>query len=474
MSRQASGDAGGAGSGTNSHCAWQPTAGSSIGAAAVSEHALLLFCTGTRRQLVVLLPAAAAASAPKLEQLQQQQQLPQLLLAAQLPMGAEVSCISNLLLLPQPAQQQQQRSAVFAVGTYASTVLLLQLMWDPQQPQKQASLGLLQVVDLTASSIASSLPTASAAAAAGVPGATPLSPRTLQREQLTPESLLLLPPDGGGCASSSSSAAASLVVGLRTGGMLQLRCCWGEQQPQQLQRQQELLSLSVGNMPVELLPLPEQQQPAALAAAGVVPAAAVALSDRVSVLHHPSAAAGGGRVRCQPLALPKVQAAAALLLDSGSLGGSSFMLDVVAAAYELQQQQPGGAAAAVVGQQQLFLLCAAADGCLRMVSLEPPQLASSRCWPLPQGLQPSCLAVHAASGGVAVAGRAPLSAQQRRRWQREQQGWEEAGEEPVDAATVQLLDPATGRVARLAWEQPQSVKPGLSHSQLALLHSKQL
>ena len=447
--------------GSSAAPAWQPPAGSSIGAAAVAEETVLLFCTGGSRQLLALLAAAPAAGSSA----QEGGQLPppQLVPAASMPLSADVSCISNLLPQPaaaasRPPQQLQQHSAVFAVGTYASTVLLLALRWEAQQPAA-ASLSRLQVVDLSASSIPSSMPTAAAAAAAAAAaGATPFSPRAFQREQLTPESLLLLPAPaaagGGGsgpagaAAAAAAVGAASLVVGLRTGSLLQMRFSWDGEQGQQ----EELLAVSIGHMPVVLLPLPPQPSPAT-AAAGVPPPAAAALSDRLTLLHGPSTeAVGGGRLRCQPLALPHVQVAAPLLLDSGSLGASSCMLTdagpaepeaagcgaasgVQPAAQQQQQQQQ---------QQQLFLLCAASDGCLRMVSLEPQQLATSRCWPLPYRLQPSRLAVHAASGCVAVAG-ASRSLPQRRA-KRPRPPWlkEEEEEQEAPAAAVQLIDPASG------------------------------
>ena len=455
--------AGGAG---GSGCTWQPPAGSSIGAAAVAEQAVLLYCTGgAARHLIALLPAASAAEAPQggCEHGQPAGHVT-LTQAAALPMAAEVSCVSNLLLAPaqraQHGQQAQQHSAVFAVGTYSSAVLLVQLQWGPQQ---QGSLQLLLTVDLTSTSAATGLASAAATAAAA---AGPLSPRSFQREQLTPESLLLLPAEasasssgelhgsqarsgGSGGGGAMVPGAASLVAGLRTGALLQLHCAWGCGQQQQ--PQEELLSVSLGHMPVVILPLPRHQPLAAAAAAGAVPPAAAVLSDRVSLLRYRPAAAAGhggawggaGRVSCQQLALPQVQAAAALLLDSGGLGGSGLTLDAMAAAGEAEEQQEAAAGGAPgpsgeqqqQQQQQLFLLCAAADGCLRMVSLESQLLAATRCWPLRQLLQPSRLAVHEGSGSVVVAGACTLPHHTRR------------GDEHVvvaGLAAVQAVDPATG------------------------------
>jgi hypothetical protein len=334
-----------------------------------------------------------------------------------LPVAAELSCISGVLRQG-PQHGSEGCTAVFAAGTYSSSVLLVQLQWDPQQ-QQGGRLQLLHTIDLTRTS-AATLPPAAALAAA----ATPLSPRSYQREQLTPESLLLLPAaasDSCGRDLSRGAAclgAATVVVGLRTGGLLQLTCSWGltEKLQQQQGEEEELLFLPLGTMPVVLLPLPPHQPSAAAAAAGLLPPTAAALSDRVSVLHHrppadPRAGAAGGsslwggRVRCQQLALPHVQAAAALLLDSSGNSGGPLLDNAMAVDGEAEHgefqahKQP-----AQRPQQQLFLLCAATDGFLRMVSLEPAQLTSCRSWPLPQQLQPSRLAVHQASGSVAVAG----------------------------------------------------------------------
>ncbi len=464
--------------------AWQPPPGCSIGAAVVADDAVLLFCTGSSRQLVALLPApptaATASPGPSSEPA-----VPQLVAAAHMPLPADVSCISNLLeqqgsaavaqLAGQP-QPQQQRSAVFAVGTYSSTVLLVQLSWQAQQPAA-ASLSLLHAVDLTASSIAGSAPTAAAAAAAAG-SSVPFSPRAFQREQLTPESLLVLPSpaaaEGGsgevaasvtgaagtGAATAAAAAmaavaaggAACLVVGLRTGSLVQLRCSWGPQQAQQ----EELLAVSLGHMPAVLMPLPAQPS-LATTAAGVPPPAAAALSDRISLLQCPAtAAAGGGRLCCLPLVLPQVQVAAPLLLESENLANSTCMLPEASWGVNeaaLEAAGSGGAPAALqppAQQLQLFLLCAASDGCLRMVSLDPQQVASSRCWPLPHDLQPSRLVAHAASGCVAVGGASSsLPGLQRRRHRLAWEEEEEAEEDEGPAAAVQLLDPATGERSSL-------------------------
>ena len=453
LSRQASGALSGDDSGGAP--AWRPPAGSSIGAAAVSEQAVLLFCTGPRRQLLALLPAAAEAAPAGGEA------LPALAAAAALPLSADLSCISNLL--PQAAAPgEARRRAVLAVGTYASQVLLVQLAWDPWEPGAGASLAQLLSIDLTAAGLAGTLgaPAAPPAAASDMP----LSPRAFQRLQLTPESLLLHPPaaDGGGGSGSAGSSAASLLVGLRTGSLVQLRCAWGEQHAA-VAAQEPLLSVPLGGMPVVLLPLPPLA-PTPAAAAGMPAPSAVALSDRVCLLRHPaSAAVGGGRVRCQQLALPGVQAAAPLLLDGGGLGGSSFMLDAAAphepAPAEQQQQMAEQGAAderqqaalqpPAAPQQQLYLLCAAADGCLSMVALDPLQLAATATLPLPQQLQPSRLALHAASGALVVGGSSAALAQAQRRRNQRRQPWmagvgEEGEEEQAPAAAVQALEPTTG------------------------------
>ena len=452
-------------SGVGAQPAWQPPAGCSIGAAVVTDNAVLLFCTGSSRQLVVLLPdfsAAAGSSGPGGEA-----PLPQLVAAAHMPLQADVSCISNLLEQTgapaaegqspeQQAGQPQQRSAVFAVGTYSSSVLLVQLSWEAAQPAA-ASLSVMQAVDLTASSIAGSIPTAAAAAAAAAESAVPFSPRAFQREQLTPESLMVLPaPEVAAgaaaagappapVAAAATGGAASLLVGLRTGSLLQLRCSWGPQQAEQ----EELLAVPLGHMPAVLLPLPAQPS-LATAAAGVPPPAAAALSDRVSLLHCPAAAAaGGGRVRCAPLALPQVQAAAPLLLESDNLANSTCMVSEAGwGGSEAALETAFGSSGAPTGVQppaqqlQLFLLCAASDGCLRMLSLDPQQVASSRCWPLPHDLQPSRLIAHPASGCVAVAGASSSLAELQRA--RHRLAWDAEEEEEGLVAAVQLLDPGTG------------------------------
>lgn len=507
MSRQSSGQLssgsgpGGPSSAGGAAYAWQPPAGSTIGAASVAPEGVLVFCTGTTRQLCVLLLAPPAAgssgtgsggsggsSGACVEE--QRPLLPQLVLGARLHMGVEVSCASNLLPLPRHDGQApgQQRSAIFAVGTYASQVLLLQLSWHPQQAQ-HASLAVLQQIDLTAGSITGSLPDAAAAAAAtaaaAAAAASPLSPRAVQRQQMTPESLLLLPQQchSGGCYGPSQKSsggsgglpsagqagwgeaagagagaeAPSLLVGLRTGIMLQLKVSLQGRQGQQAQaweagraQEADVLALSLGHMPVVLLPLPQQAPSSALSAAGAAPPAAVVLSDRVSLLHSSQTGAGaassgadfgGGRVRCRPLGLAQVQSAAALLLDSGGLGSSSLMVDAAeAAAGGPEAEEVAGLAEHTQQAQQVqpFLLCAAADGCLRMVSLDPLQLANSRCWPLPQRLQPSRLAVHAASGSVLVAGSVPAVPFEA--------GWDEEEEGPAETAVLQVIDPATGEL----------------------------
>lgn len=433
LSRQSSGQLGlsaaagseGVGSGGLS-CAWRPPPGCTIGAAAVAEAAVLAFCTGAARQLCVLLPSCGGGSQP--EQ-QAEAPLPRLVHAGQLPTGAEVSCASNLLLPGRLQGPGPLRCCVFAVGTYASQVLLVQLRWDPQQPQ-HASLAVLRRIDLTATSLAGSLTGGAAAAAAAA--ASPLSPRSFQREQLTPESLLLILPASDDCGSCDTvellaASAASLVVGLRTGSILQLTCSLDGRGP----GHEELLALSLGHMPAVLLPLPT---PGGTSAAAAPPSAAV-LSDRVSLLHCAHAA---GRAQCQQLGQAQVQAAAPLLLDGGGLASSSFMLDAAAAEPAQQDQRQG--------QQQLFLLCATTDGCLRLVALDAPQLSHIRSWPLPNRLQPSALAVHAASGCVAVAGCAPPSQPLRCHAASD---WQD-GDELEDAGLVVLVDPSTGE-CRPGW-----------------------
>ncbi|PSC70412.1 Kelch motif containing isoform B [Micractinium conductrix] len=443
MSRQSSGalgsSSGGGGGGGGPGFAWEAPAGCTIGAAAVAEQGVLAFCTGPTRQLFVLLPAPPAGSVGG-DSSGQEPPLPRLVEAACLAMQAEVSCASNLVLLPAQLQGPLgRRCAVFAVGAYASQVLLMQLRWEPKQPER-ASLAVLQHIDLTASSVAGSLPDAAALAAAAA--ASPLSPRALQRQQLTPESLLLLPGDGGSLAGTGTPAEAagpaleaSLVVGLRTGSLLQLRCSLQGGAARQQQAEPELLALSLGQMPVVLLPLPQQQPTAAVAVGGAAPPAAAVLCDRVSLLHSGTAGSGAGRVRCQQLGLPQVQAAAALLLDSRGLASSSFLVDAPGAgAGPLPQAGPAQ-------QQQLFLLCAASDGCLRMVALDPQPLPSSRCWPLPQRMQPSRLAVHAASGSVVVGGSVML--------------FDSGSAAHAAHAVVQVIDPATGEaLARYAGFMP--------------------
>lgn len=448
MSRQSSGQLGAA-SGSDSASAsgllfaWQPPAGSVIGAAAVAEVGVLAFCTGATRQLCALLPAGGGSEGGQPAQQGQQQQqpllLPQLVQAAALRLEAEVSCASNLVLPGHLQGPGQLCCGVFAVGTYASQVLLLELRWDSQRPQ-HASLVVLRRIDLAASSLAGSLPGAAAAAAAAA--ASPLSPRSFQREQLTPESLLLLSPSSGGssgCSDASELAkaaaapATSLVVGLRTGSILQLRCSLGGQGGED----EELLALSLSHMPAVLLPLPPPQPAPGAAAPAAAPPVAAVLSDRVCLLRCAPEAAGGaaGRVRCQRLGLAQVQAAAPLLLDGGGLASSSFMLGAAAEEPEqLDQQQ---------GQQQPFLLCASADGCLRLVALDTIQLGCTRSWPLPHRLQPSRVAVHAASGGVLVAGCAPTAPPQRLL----EGGWEE-GDEPEQTGMVVVVDPSSGEGLR--------------------------
>lgn len=138
---------------------WRPPPGGRVGAAAVADAALLLFCTGGGgRQLVVLLPSAPArdggagrAAGDVLELVQ----------AAALPLACEASCISGLLPLP-----GRPGAAVLAVGTYSSSVLLIQLqLGQAQQPGQPPAAALLplQRLDLSATSAA-----AAAAAAAAV------------------------------------------------------------------------------------------------------------------------------------------------------------------------------------------------------------------------------------------------------------------------------------------------------------------
>ena len=420
--------------------AWTPPPGASISTAAVAEGWVLLQLSGSRQLLALAVaaePGGGGGGAARLVH------------TAALPIGAEVSCFSNLVSLGGAISSAASAAsaaavggagpsaaALLAVGTYAPGVLLLRLAWDEASASgrisRLAELGpellsptagsggdedagsaLADALQAVASgdapgwlsprgaastprAAAVGTPTAGTPTARGAAGAL-LSPRSQQRqrEQQTPESLLLLPLAAAAAAAPSSAgkaSSASLLVGLRTGSLLQLRCDWGGGgggAPGAVLQATIEASSSLGSMPVVLLPLPATppQGPGSggrSAAAGAAVAAAV--SDRVCLLQLVPGL--GGRVAPQPLALAQVLKAAPLLLDADSAGSGGGL-----------GARGGGAAPAP--PPQLFLLCAAADGCLRMAALGAP--TRRRALPL-AGLAPTRLALHSASDTLALAG----------------------------------------------------------------------